>query len=92
VIVVDWGKMSGNLNGATSDLALALLYPTVKANVDIVGRRVQEFISFLESNGQLKDGPQNVHLVGQSLGAHIFGMAGFYYKQATSNFIGRITG
>jgi hypothetical protein len=92
VILVDWGKLSGSVNPPTSDLGAALLYPTVKANVDVVGDRIADFITFLSNNGQLLAGPDNVHLVGQSLGAHIMGMAGKLFRDANGKPIGRITG
>ena len=92
IIIVDWGKLSGSVDPPTSDLAVALLYPTVKANVEVVGKRIQEFITMLNKNGKLLQGPENVHLIGQSLGAHIMGMAGRYFTQVSSAYIGRITG
>jgi len=95
IIVVDWGKLSGNkakIPAYFVDLFIVNLYAKVKDNVDVVGGRIYEFIRFLQNNGKLAAGPQNVHIVGQSMGAHIAGAAGRDYQRATGVQIGRITG
>jgi len=98
IIVVDWGALSGNQAPppVISELKLlkALpLYIAVKPNVYVVATRVQQFISFLESNDLLPRGPASIHLVGQSLGAQVMGMVGSGYQTASGGkLIGRITG
>jgi len=95
IIVVNWGKLSGNrapFPATGVELYVIRLYAAAKDNVNIVGRRVQEFLTFLDNNGQLGAGTQNVHLVGQSLGAHVSGMVGLYFRQVSGKDIGRITG
>ncbi|CAK1544574.1 unnamed protein product [Leptosia nina] len=63
VIVVDWGRIAGNLN-----------YPQVAAGVPDVGNHVGHFIQFVfNTAGGNWD---QLHLVGFSLGAHVVGNAG----------------
>jgi len=98
LIVVNWGKLSSAKNnepfpipvvGAILDLPL---YKEAVDNVYVVGKRVQEFLVWLESNKFLTPGGESIHLLGQSLGAHVSGMAGHYYKNVTRKRIHRITG
>jgi len=94
VVVIDWGALSGNEDPlpdipVVETLAILPLYIQATYNVDIVGKRVQEFLSFLRNNGLL---PRNVHLVGGSLGAHVMGMAGKYYQDVHGEPIARISG
>ncbi len=95
IIAVDWGKLSGtemNLDMAlVQNLESLPLYNAVVPNVPVVGRRLAEFLVFLQKNGELS-GPDRVHLIGHSLGAHVSGMAGMYYNQTTGTALGRITG
>jgi len=95
VIAVDWGKLSGidtpvdlSIIGKLEQLPL---YVKVVDNVPVVGKRIQEFITFLQDNEKIS-GPGQVHLVGQSLGAHISGYAGKFYKNVTNTKLDRITG
>jgi len=95
IIVVDWGELSGNkakIPAFGAELFILNLYSTVKDRIDIVGNRLKEFIVFLSSNGFLPNGPSSIHLVGQSMGAHVSGSAGMLFKRATGSLIGRITG
>jgi len=95
VIAVDWGKLSGALSpvdlSLIGDLEDLPLYAEVVKNVPVVGKRIQEFIVFLQDNGKIS-GPEQVHLVGQSLGAHISGFAGLYYREVKNAKLDRITG
>jgi phosphatidic acid-selective phospholipase A1 len=93
IIAVDWGKLSGTIDfkNLTSDIASYPSYVKAASNVYIVARRIQEFLVFLKENGDSFD-PAKIHIVGQSLGAHISGMVGLYFRQATNTSIGRITG
>jgi hypothetical protein len=97
IIIVEWGPLSGNKAPPPIITQLALLkalplYIQTSSNVYVVGKRVQEFISFLSSTGNLEAGPSKVHLVGQSLGAHVMGMAASNFKTDSGSFIGRVTG
>jgi len=67
------------------------LYIDVVGNVPVVGKRLQEFLVFLQTIQKLA-GPDQIHLVGQSLGAHVSGFAGQFYQNATHFKIARITG
>jgi len=94
IVAVCWGDLSGANN--PPDLAIIRhledlpLYVEVVLNIPVVGKRVQEFIVFLQSHEFSR--PLKIHLVGQSLGAHVSGMAGMYYQQETSHLLDRITG
>jgi len=95
IVIIEWGHLSGNkatIPNTFVDLFIINLYSNVKSNAPVVGKRVFEFIQFLESSGLLPLGPESVHIVGQSMGAHIAGIAGLHYNQATGKLIGRITG
>lgn len=95
IIVVNWGKLSsaaGSIDVPIVGQITALpLYIDVLSNVPIVGKRVQEFVSFLQSNALLSSG-ENVRLVGQSLGSHVSGYAGQFYQAETGTKFARITG
>ena len=99
IIVVDWGKLSGSGSAARANLTTLLaqgifeipVYLRATQNVPIVGRRIADFILFLLRHGKVSGG-KNIHLIGQSLGAHASGMAGLYFKQNTSTLIDKITG
>ncbi|GIY11413.1 inactive pancreatic lipase-related protein 1 [Caerostris extrusa] len=60
-------------------------YLLAALNAVLVGRQVANLIKYLEANKGVD--PQNVHLIGHSLGAHLAGTAG----KNTPN-LGRITG
>jgi len=74
IIAVDWEKLSGSWSpidlSLIGDLEDLPLYAEVMKNVPVVGKRIQEFIVFLQDNGKLS-GPEQVHLVGQGIGANI---------------------
>jgi hypothetical protein len=95
ILVVEWGPLSGNkvkFPASGVDLFVIQLYAAVKENVNPVGRRVKDFLNFLNNNGLIAGGMENAHLVGQSMGAHVSGQAGLYFKQDNGITIGRITG
>ncbi|XP_049958114.1 phospholipase A1 VesT1.02-like [Schistocerca serialis cubense] len=75
VIVVDWSVHAGNWN-----------YAQAKAAVSGVGEVVAAFINWLASLGASTN---NMQLVGHSLGAHVFGVAG---NRVTAGRLNRITG
>jgi hypothetical protein len=66
-------------------------YVMAANNVRIVGRRLSEMIVFLIRSGMVS-GPEKVHLIGYSLGAHVAGIAGYEVLQNISVPIQRITG
>jgi pimeloyl-ACP methyl ester carboxylesterase len=73
LLVVDWSK------------AAALLYPDARNQVYKVGMYVGEILkNFFEAKNVTLD---NVHVIGHSLGAHVAGNVGKYFKGK----IGRIT-
>ena len=55
----------------------------------MVGAYVAKFVLFLRDNFQV--GPEHVHVIGHSLGAHAAGYAGAAIKEA-GGVLGRITG
>ncbi|VDI66319.1 pancreatic triacylglycerol lipase, partial [Mytilus galloprovincialis] len=73
VILVDWGGGS------------KLPYTQATANTRVVGALIAKLIKLLQERGDAK--PQDFHIIGHSLGAHIAGYAG----ERTPN-LGRITG
>ena len=67
-----------------------LLYKIVVANIPIVGHRVAEFLAHLTHHKLVR--PEDIHMIGFSVGAHVAGYAGMYFKQATRKRMARITG
>ncbi|KAK3612364.1 hypothetical protein CHS0354_011084 [Potamilus streckersoni] len=62
VILIDWGKGSG------------LPYTQATANTRVVGAEITKLINALKE--QVGSNPEDFHIIGQSLGAHIGGYAG----------------
>lgn len=97
VILVDWGALSTPKNGTNlgltplNDLARNPFYQRAVQNVPKVGRRIAEFIDFLITEKYLES-PDDVYLIGFSLGAQVSGTAGWEVRQNMSTPIGRITG
>lgn len=77
VLVVDWKQ-----------LAVVPCYPTATLNTGQVGRCVGEMLSSLTS----VHGPDTLHLIGFSLGAHIAAYASNYLQAYTNRSVYRITG
>jgi len=73
VVLVDWG--SGSLN----------LYGQATANTRVVGAMLAQIINFMTET--LDARPEDMHVIGHSLGAHVAGYAGERLKH-----LGRITG
>lgn len=73
VIIVDWSNIA------------KLNYPESAERVKAVGAHIAKMIDFLKSLG---NDPNNMSLVGHSLGAHVMGLAG---NQAT-NKVGHVVG
>jgi len=78
VIIVDWSK------GAAES------YPSSVANTRVVGAELGHFLVVLVKDLGVK--PEDVHIIGHSLGAHTAGYAGKWVKPKLENPIGRITG
>ncbi|XP_022193718.2 lipoprotein lipase [Nilaparvata lugens] len=75
VIVVNWGGLAND----------SRYFPAV-LNTELVGKRIAQFLSNLLAQGLAKG--DSIHLIGHSLGAHVAGVAGHYFKAKLS----RITG
>ena len=76
IITVDWGK-----------LCTSPWYSSAKSNTEPVGQRVAKLIDLLVKEGDAN--PQDIHIIGHSLGSHVAGFAG---SSVTTAKIGRITG
>jgi hypothetical protein len=88
VMVVDWGMLAKPM---VSGLTIDVFYPVVVANVPRVGEEIGKMLLFMMEN-EIIQHPDQFHIIGFSLGAHVAGMAGAYVKSKTDRFIGRITG
>ncbi|MCI3325438.1 hypothetical protein MQA28_25810, partial [Escherichia coli] len=73
VILVDWGE--GSL----------ALYGQATANTRVVGAMIAQLITFLQNATGAQ--PENMHVIGHSLGSHVAGYAGERLRH-----LGRITG
>ncbi|KAJ3643482.1 hypothetical protein Zmor_026191 [Zophobas morio] len=74
VIIMDWGDIAGNV-----------VYPIPMSASSSVGEYYSQFLNEIVDYGV---DPQNIHLVGHSLGAHVSGFAARVVKKGK---IGRIT-
>jgi len=91
VIVVDWGRLSGFGSSFGNIIETGLAYSKVLNNVGPAGGRVADFIAFIQREKNIS--PSQVWIVGHSLGAHIAGAAGTFYKDRYGGqLIGRISG
>ena len=89
--MVDYGALTTSLlPGFLSSLSYMVVLQGYN-NTEIVGSRIVEFMSFLMVNDFLS-GPEEVHLIGFSIGAHMAGLAGRNMFYQTHKKIGRITG
>ncbi|CAH1407444.1 unnamed protein product [Nezara viridula] len=77
IIIADWSG-AGSMNP---------VYPAARSMVPIVANQVAMLIDSLYVQFHLK--PENLHLIGHSLGAHIAGVTG---QKIQSGNIGRVTG
>lgn len=73
VVIVNW--LFGSIN----------LYGQATANTRVVGAMIAQLINFLQNATGAQ--PENMHIIGHSLGAHIAGYAGERLR-----YLGRITG
>lgn len=76
VISVDWSSIANDCN-----------YPVAASLTSAVGSAIARFLDRLIGVTGTK--PSDIHLIGHSLGAHVVGSCGSYFK---SGIIGRITG
>lgn len=76
VISVDWGGIAGYRN---------YMYPVMMTSK--IGSRLAKVLDNIVKLGMVN--PENIHLIGHSLGAHIAGACGSVFM---SGRIGRITG
>ena len=91
IIMVDFGKLVvSRLPLLLSPFAI-IQFVSGHFSTDRIGRRVANFILFLIGENALA-GPEEVRLIGLSLGAHAAGSAGRHIQQTTSKKIARITG
>lgn len=75
VIVVDWSNIA------------SLLYVQSAAQVKAVGAYIAKMIKFLESQGS---DPNDMSLVGHSLGAHVMGLAGHQAANKVGHVVGEL--
>ncbi|CAG7818928.1 unnamed protein product, partial [Allacma fusca] len=91
LVLVDYGALTqSNLPFFLSTLSIVKLLIS-HANTDTIASHVAEFLIFLTQSSVLT-GPENVHMVGFSLGAHIAGTVGRHMYERTGQKIRRITG
>lgn len=76
---VDWGEMADDNN-----------YLSSAASTRNVGRNVAMVIDYMIRNRDAR--PEDIHIIGHSLGAHAAGYAGMFTKSKSGKKVGRITG
>ena len=84
VIMAEWKE------GAKEYALISDNFSRACSNTRIVGRQVANFISLLVQARLVA--PEDVHLVGHSLGAHVIGYTGKWFNQMYDQRLGRITG
>jgi hypothetical protein len=70
--------------------AYASYFAAIK-NVPTIGGVISKFVKFVMTAGYI-EGPQDVHMLGHSLGAHIIGSAGYQIENKLGKKVGRVTG
>ena len=75
VIVVDWGNVA------------MLPYLISAAKIKVVARYIAQMIDFLVSQGT---DPEDMTLVGHSLGAHVMGLAGYQTTTKVGHIVGKL--
>jgi len=89
--MVDYGKLvNPKLPLLLSPLSI-IHYVKAHFQTDRIARRIANFVLFL-IEAKVLAGPQDVRLIGHSLGAHVAGGVGRHVRSATSKKIARITG
>jgi hypothetical protein len=71
-------------------LGFASYFDALK-NVPTIGGVMVRFVKFVMTAGYI-EGPQDVHMLGHSLGAHIIGSAGYQIEKKLGKKVGRVTG
>lgn len=86
ILVVDWGRLAYQLQDGVP------VYTRAVRNVEKVGTRIGELVMYLHSLDLVT--PSSLHLIGQSLGAHVVGQAGHWLQEQkpTPFLVARITG
>jgi len=86
-------KRGMRTNGIVKTAALSAGYEKAVKNRHAVAEELYHLLKFMtiKIGRQDKVAPENIHIIGHSLGAHIAGEAAYYY-QSTGLKIGRITG
>ena len=89
--MVDYGDITvSHLPFLLSPLSiLKLLYS--HGQTDLIASQIAEFVVFLMKSKVLS-GPENVHMIGFSLGAHVSGTAARHIHERTGRKIRRISG
>jgi len=88
VVSVDWDKLTST--SIPAPFSFIVYFDTLR-NIPTVGMQVTKFIQYLTEAGYVS-GPENVHLLGHSLGAHISASTGSNIMMFTGKKIARITG
>lgn len=81
VIVADWEKGAEGPN-----------YATAAANTPMAGVQISKLLMKIIRDTNCSLSPDNVTLIGFSLGAHVVGFAGRHFHKHTNMKLGRITG
>ncbi|XP_021966307.1 phospholipase A1 [Folsomia candida] len=90
IIVVDWGRLSGNGNTFANLIETGAAYSKVLANVGPVGSRIADVINFIVTTKNIL--PSQINIIGHSLGAHIAGACGTFYRDRYGALLSRISG
>lgn len=89
-ISVDWRKLSSP-SDSNDPFEFATGYLKAVKNIKVAGTRVSDFLIWLDTIGVLR--PENVHLIGNSLGAQVAGLAGQLFCCKKDGLkISRVTG
>jgi hypothetical protein len=80
IVIVDWGELSSGL-----------YFSQVVNKLETVGERLGEIVNFLITKNLIR-GSDVVHLIGQSLGAHVTGYASAKMRSLGLSIPKRITG